>query len=129
MKIDTKLEGQEELERKLAKMTESVGYDRMEKIMYESAEEVRDELKTAAPAGPTGNLARSPVAKKMPKSRSPVVIAGIDRKIAPHAHLIEFGTVKMAARPFFRPVWDRLRGKVNKEIADKARKSVESSVQ
>lgn len=25
---------------------------------------------------------------------------------APHAHLVEFGTVKMAAQPFFRPAFD-----------------------
>lgn len=25
---------------------------------------------------------------------------------APHAHLVEFGTVKMSAEPFLRPAWD-----------------------
>jgi HK97 gp10 family phage protein len=28
---------------------------------------------------------------------------GWNRKKAPHGHLVEFGTVKMAARPFLRP--------------------------
>jgi HK97 gp10 family phage protein len=27
-----------------------------------------------------------------------------------HAHLVEFGTVTMAARPFLRPAWDAMKG-------------------
>jgi HK97 gp10 family phage protein len=33
----------------------------------------------------------------------PNVIIGVDRKQAPHAHLVEFGTAKMPARPYLRP--------------------------
>ena len=128
MKTDIRLEGKEELDRKLKKMAESIGYENMEKILMESAVEVRNALKEAAPVGPTGNLRRSMIAKAMPKGSVPVVIAGIDRKIAPHAHLVEFGTVKMSAKPFFRPTWDRLRTKVNKDIADKSGRAVGDSV-
>jgi len=128
LKTDIKLEGKEELSRKLAEIADSINYNRMEGILYESAEEVKSALIQAAPLGPTGNLKRSPMAKKMPKSEAPVVIAGIDRKKAPHAHLVEFGTVKMSAKPFFRPTWDRLKGKVNKDIEAKTKQAVDKSV-
>lgn len=35
---------------------------------------------------------------------------------APHAHLLEFGTVKMAARPFMRPAASTARGEVESLI-------------
>jgi HK97 gp10 family phage protein len=127
LKITCKLEGQEKLNAKLREMTGAIGYDNMEHILLEGAEKVRDALKEAAPVGPTGNLKKSPIAKAMPKSKQPVAIAGIDRKIAPHAHFIEFGTVKMAARPFFRPTWDRLREEVGQEVVEKAKKLVEDA--
>lgn len=125
MKLNMSLDGVDELNKKVERMQQNLSYENMEKIMLESAEEVKKGLVAAAPVGPTGNLRRSPIAKAMPKSRAPVVIAGIDRKIAPHAHLVEFGTVKMPAQPFFRPTWDGLRGKVNKDIASKTGKAVE----
>lgn len=31
---------------------------------------------------------------------------------APHAHLVEFGTVKMSAQPFFRPAFDESKEKM-----------------
>lgn len=31
-----------------------------------------------------------------------------NRKKAPHGHLVEFGTSKMAAKPFLRPAYDRV---------------------
>lgn len=30
----------------------------------------------------------------------------------PHAHLVEFGTVRQAPRPFFRPAWDQTKMQV-----------------
>lgn len=119
------LDGTDNLNKKVEQMKDNLSYGNMEKIMLESAEEVRKGLESAAPVGPTGNLRQSPVAKAMPKSRVPVVIAGIDRKIAPHAHLVEFGTVKMPAHPFFRPTWDGLRDKVKRDIAAKTGKAAE----
>ena len=54
---------------------------------------------------------------------------------APHAHLIERGTVKMAAQPFVRPAWEaekypaletiktELRNEIDKSVARAARKA------
>jgi HK97 gp10 family phage protein len=37
---------------------------------------------------------------------------------APHAHLIEYGTSKMAAQPFIRPAWDETQEEVIKSIGN-----------
>ncbi len=45
---------------------------------------------------------------------------------APHAHLIEYGTVKMAAQPFFRPAFDESRREMGFVAAGFLRKAVEN---
>lgn len=36
---------------------------------------------------------------------------------APHAHLLEYGTAKMSAQPFFRPALDETKGEMAEKIA------------
>lgn len=73
-----------------------------------SAEQLRDRIRQKAPLGPTGNLKRSPVARRY---ESGIAIAGVDRKKAPHAQLVEFGTSHSAPHPFFRPAVAESKGK------------------
>ena len=107
LKITGRLEGVEKLTRKLEMLEDVVNKSRMDSS-YRQAEELRDIIQQKAPLGPTGNLKRSPVAKKYP----PYAIAGVDRKIAPHAHLVEFGTSHSAAHPFLRPSIMQFKDKV-----------------
>ena len=100
-----KLEGVANLAAKIDLMVKAAERDRVIPIAKESAKMLVDEIKSRAPKGPTGNLKRSPKVKVM-KGYPPLVLAAIDRKIAPHAHLLEFGTVKMSPHPFFRPAID-----------------------
>lgn len=44
---------------------------------------------------------------------------------APHSHLIEYGTVEMAAQPYFRPAFDENRSAIAKLAAGFLRKAVE----
>lgn len=126
IKPRVKIEGSEELNSKFEKIVEAMGYDKVEDILYKKAEIVRDTIRDKAPLGPTGNLRRSAMAKRMPPGRVPIVIAGIDRRIAPHAHLLEFGTVKMSAKPFFRPAWDSVKDKINRDLAKEFGKAIEA---
>jgi HK97 gp10 family phage protein len=127
--MQVKIEGVPELERKLDKMTKSVSGEKMSPICLKAAQMVRDAIKQKAPQGPTGNLRRSPVAKLMtPREFFALAIAAIDRKIAPHAHLLEFGTVKMRPHPFFRPAWDENREKANKMVQDGIKQLIEGSI-
>jgi len=78
----------------------------LQEIMLDGAIIIAKEIRTRAPRGPTGNLKRSVRVKKWPITphSQPSVFAAIDRKIAPHAHLIEFGVPKrnIEASHFFR---------------------------
>ncbi len=73
------------------------------------------------PSIETGSLRDSLITKKVPKGQSAVTSEHIvtvrgrgkpankkGQKInrAPHAHLVEFGTVNMPAEPFLRPAFD-----------------------
>lgn len=67
---------------------------------------VRDRVRAEAPRGPTGNLRRGVedgTFKKRP-GKPPMSFVRVSRRIAPHAHLVEFGARggQMPANPFFR---------------------------
>jgi len=125
-----RLEGLLETVNALDKVSNSLKGKVMGKILLKQAEIIAEDARNRAPLGPTGNLKRSLHAELLPeKTRFPTVaIAAVDRKIAPHAHLIEFGTSKMSARPFFRPAVDAHANKVISNIKDGAKKLVEKSV-
>ncbi len=104
------LEGFTKLQKKFKDLIEVLDGRELLKAMMKPARSLRNEIKRRASRGPTGNLKRSPVAKRFRRKvrGEPAVFVAIDRKIAPHAHLVEFGTVRMAAKPFFRPTYDRM---------------------
>lgn len=43
---------------------------------------------------------------------------------APHSHLVEFGTVKMAAQPFFRPAFDESKAAMTEEAVKTLREGL-----
>lgn len=52
---------------------------------------VRDEVRDLAPVGPTGNLKKG-VFAAYGDPRKPNVLVGVNYRISPHAHLVEYGT-------------------------------------
>ena len=129
MKPGVKLEGVPELEGKLQKIANNLHGEKVSREFMPIAEMVRDHIKSGIPRGTSGNLARSVVAKALdPRKFVAVVIAAIDRKIAPHAHLLEFGTSRMSAQPFFRPGWDSIKGRVEDMVKKKLKHNVEKVI-
>lgn len=53
------------------------------------------------------------------------VFLGAEWPKGAHAHLVEFGTVSMPARPFLRPAWDANRARMLPKIGDEIWKSIE----
>jgi len=125
-----RIEGILETTNALKQLSNSLKGKAMGNNLLKQAEIIAEDARDRAPLGPTGNLKRSLHAKLLEdKTGFPkVAIAAVDRKIAPHAHLIEFGTSKMSARPFFRPAVDAHGGKVIDNIKDGAKKLVEKAV-
>ncbi len=98
------IEGEEELVRKLRKLGDSVRGRQIERLFLRAAKVIRNAARENAPQGPTGNLKAGIIAKVLARGTRKVglAMAGINFRRAPHAHLLEFGTVKMSPRPFFR---------------------------
>ena len=99
------IKGIHSLEKKVGKLIEAVSGDAIEKDSIKLAKVIAEDARNRAPLGPTGNLKRSLGAKFLARrgNNPRPALAGIDRKIAYHAWLIEYGYSKMAASPFFRP--------------------------
>jgi len=114
-----KLEGMKNLMELFAASSRTIGGEKSSKILLKAATLVKNRARQLAPQGPTGNLKRGIVAKRFKSERPghPAAFIATDYRIAPHAHLIEFGTVKMPARPFLRPALDGAHGEVMSIIA------------
>lgn len=125
-----KIEGTELLLRKLDKLSGSVDRNAIEPKVLKEAKVIADNARNKAPRGPTGNLKRSLHARmlKHKTGYAMAAIAAVDRKIAPHAHFIEFGTSKMSARPFFRPAVDECSGKAKGNLAQAIKSLIEGAV-
>lgn len=57
-----------------------------------------------------------------------LVVVRYKRPGAPHAHLLEFGTVRMAARPFMRPAASAAAPEVRQIIAEELIPFIQSSL-
>lgn len=84
----------------------------------------------------TGNLKRSIIISDKKKGAAKeegvtkVYLGASYRKGARgrHAHLLEFGTVKMAPRPFLRPAWDQDSRAMLVRLSDEMRRQIEAAV-
>ena len=119
MQSSIKISGIGQLTNNLKKLRTVVDKEAGESAM-KSAEQLRDRIGQKAPLGPTGRLKKSPVAKRYGN----VAIAGVDRKKAPHAHLVEFGTSHSAAHPYFRPAVAEMKSKTADNFKDDVGKSI-----
>ena len=114
--------GVRETERKFREIAESMTYEEFIDITGEAAEIVFNEVKKNVDRfrGPTGNLSKSVVKRNLKKTNKSLAtsIVAMDRKVARHAHWLEYGTAQrqqattgrstgtMPAQPFFRPAVD-----------------------
>lgn len=79
---------------------------------------IKKEAKRLAPYNPqrqTGTHLRDAIVVQRVRSTNDVHVIGVKRfgnRIAPHAHLLEFGTVKMRPHPFLRPAAENKKDEV-----------------
>lgn len=107
-----KIEGLKELDRALKQLPKATAKRVLRAALKKAGQPIAADAASRAPRL-TGRLAESVTVKttltkgqrrKSRKEKGAVVMfIGATR---PTAHLIEFGTQKMAARPFLRPAWD-----------------------
>ena len=76
------------------------------KATRDAAFALRDHIRAGTPKGPTGNLRKGVQAGTFKRRFGKPIMSfvRVNRRIVPHAHLVEFGARagKMPANPFFR---------------------------
>lgn len=115
-------------------LSEAIRTKMLRSIVHAGAEVLYDELKTRAPTGPTGNLKSAIFQFHSDKDSRPgreAYLVGVNKRKAPHWHMVEYGhrypykvifskgkwrTLKKVAasdpnairgaRPYLRPAWD-----------------------
>lgn len=139
MKNDVTIEGLDELQKTLEALAKKVDNDENTDIVYTAAERhVTPTVQSNAPTGPSGSLKDAVVTKRMPVSDSypALALTAIDRKKAPHAHLVEDGSGpryadgkyvgEMPPNPFFRTSVQQSLPTAYRFIEDELRKRVNS---
>lgn len=136
--IDVTIKGEKELTRRLNAIADhSARRGVIRKGLNAGATVMIKEARRNTPKGPTGNLKKS--WKKSRVMRDDGLPAIIVHNVAPHAHLVEFGTVyrfhksgkavgMMYYNPFFRktlntvtePAFEAMRKKLREILIDKA---------
>jgi hypothetical protein len=98
------IEGIDEIQANLARVLNATTGKAMKQVMMRAALVARNRIRDLAPLGKTGNLKRG-VFAAYGDDNLPNVLVGMNYKIAPHAHLVEFGHAGKAAgpHPYFRP--------------------------
>lgn len=99
--------GMDEFQDRLSKIVNEVTGAEMKEVMLEGALLLRDEARRRAPVK-TGALRKGIFAARGDANK-PSVLVGVNYKIAPHAHLIEFGhggPRPAPPKPYMRPAID-----------------------
>jgi len=141
MDINIEIQGKEAFEKTLLALAKSLPNNKVEPLMLEGAKVIAAVAKAKAPQGPTGKLKKAVKAKLLkqisnyPRSAA----AAVDRKIAPHAYIIEYGTKPRyqksgrytgigSAQPFFRPAVDTNKGRIQDEVITKLGNLIDSAM-
>jgi HK97 gp10 family phage protein len=117
VRLTMKVEGLDQALRKVNAMFNALDPRKVELVLLKGAKTVSKESQRRAPRreGTLKKAHKARVSKRRRKDGAGAFSA-IDRKIAPHAHLVEYGTVKMKAQPFFRPAVDATEGQVKAQV-------------
>jgi HK97 gp10 family phage protein len=122
-----RLHGLEGLDNALKQLPKSTGKSALRTELKNAAKPVEKDAESRAPRGPTGNLIESITIKTVlkksqkrgrAKAGDVEVYVGATTPKGAHAHLIEFGTFKMAAQPFLRPAFDSNKEKVLENFSE-----------
>lgn len=122
------IKGLEELNKKLTEVVKSLNPDKVEPVLSKGARQMSSAIRRNAPRGPTGNLKRSIKTKKLKPlawNNPAASIAAIDRKIAPHAWLVEH---KGRSKGFFRRAVDETSGKVIETVTREVQKLIDQKI-
>jgi len=130
--VNTRIEGARELDKLLKRLPERVARNVLRRATTKAAKVIEEEIRQRTPVGPTGNLKASITQKgvRQPNKQNLTRRVGAfkgGKFKGHHAHLIEFGTVKMSPRPFIRPAFDTKKAEALKVMGEELGKGVEKA--
>lgn len=115
------IEGLDEIQRKLGDIIDAVNGKKVKEVYLEGAIILRDEAKKNAPYDPkrkSGTHLRDAIFAARGDDNKPNVLVGVRYKSAPHAHIVEYGSVKTSAHPYIRPAIAATGSKIASTIND-----------
>ena len=117
-----KVTGLKELKQNMEQVAREME-DAMEAATNEAAEYAAGVVRSNTPVGPTGNLKKAVTTKPLPRKKgyAPNTLVGLDWQIAPHQHIVEFGTVRSRANPFFRQSINKAKAGIKSRIRSTAK--------
>lgn len=129
MKVSVSLYDMKGLQIKLENITAAMGKHNTGWLVLEQAELLKHGVMENAPVGETGNLQRSPKARLLPTDTDTRAVAMVwtDENTAPYASLVEYGTSRVAAHPFFRPAMDNMRSSIIAGIKEGVKRIIEGA--
>jgi HK97 gp10 family phage protein len=108
-----KIQGAKELQKTLGELGPRAAQRVLRNVVVDMAREVRNDARGAAPVA-SGNLKRAIYSVRRRGKRDEVAASvGVQKgkgakRDAFYWHFVEFGTARLAPRPFLRPAFDRL---------------------
>jgi HK97 gp10 family phage protein len=120
------IRGADDLARTLKELGPRLARKHGQKAVREGLKPVLAEARRLVPVD-TGALKRSLRVRNKRSRRRDAVGAEVSAT-APHAHLVEFGTVKMAPQPFLRVALDANRQEVLDRMAEQLARGIEQEV-
>lgn len=152
---EVRIEGLEELARALKELPKRLARNGLRASVYAGAKVIRDEARLKAPVAtkalgpnqqPPGTLKRAIIMKQIPEksdAQKQVFHVAVRRgkqyrkqgkkgtlsQDAYYAHFVEFGTVKMSARPFMRPAFEGRKNDAVEAIRTRLAERVEAAAQ
>ena len=114
------------LERALKRLPKAMGKSVLRAAAKKALKPVRVAAEANAPVGHTGRFKKSfaiksTLSKRQRRGRAKLSRGGVIMYVGstdPKAHLLEFGTSKMRARPTLRPAWDANKHRVLAVLGD-----------
>jgi hypothetical protein len=114
------IEGIPEIKANIAKVLDRALGEKAKKVFMRAAMISVKEIRDLAPYDPLrkrGTHLRDAVFADYGDPKKPNVIVGVNPKKAPHGHWLEYGNVRMKAKPYFRPGVNAARAPMAAELA------------
>jgi len=124
VRTETSLINGDIIRRKLKALPIKIAKNILNTAVLKAAKELLQEVVNNAPVGETGELSNSLRAVMTRKRDKNQVAAKVSTTVY-YARFVEFGTVKMSAKPFMRPAFD----KKEKELIDIVKNQIESRLE